>query len=89
MNDLGRVANAFDTTFIDLTPTGKFVKRSAHGVNNSTMGTVLVAALITPEEIPTLQQLVVGGELLMSEVRDTWADYVNLVNVCVLKATNS
>jgi acyl-coenzyme A synthetase/AMP-(fatty) acid ligase len=48
---------------------------------------VLVAALITPGEIPSLQHLVVGGELLTPEVRNRWADEVNLVNAWVLQVT--
>jgi hypothetical protein len=39
-----------------------------------------VAALIEPEEIPSLQKLVVSGELLTSEVRNKWARAVTLVN---------
>jgi hypothetical protein len=40
-----------------------------------------VAALISPEEIPSLQMLALGGELLTPEVRNKWADVVALVNV--------
>ncbi|KAF8572541.1 AMP-dependent synthetase and ligase, partial [Ramaria rubella] len=39
-----------------------------------------VAALITPDGIPSLLTLGVGGELLTAAVRDTWADNVCLVN---------
>jgi hypothetical protein len=39
-----------------------------------------VAALITPQEIPSLQMLTVSGELLTAEVRNKWADAVTLVN---------
>ncbi|KAF8584768.1 acetyl-CoA synthetase-like protein [Ramaria rubella] len=40
-----------------------------------------VAALITPEEIPSLLVLCVGGELLTAVVRNTWADAVFMVNI--------
>ncbi|KAF8584773.1 acetyl-CoA synthetase-like protein [Ramaria rubella] len=39
-----------------------------------------VAALITPDGIPSLLTLGVGGELLTAAVRDAWADNVCLVN---------
>ncbi|KAF8580410.1 acetyl-CoA synthetase-like protein [Ramaria rubella] len=42
--------------------------------------TPTVLSLIHPEEVPSLQMLVVGGELLTPEVRDTWADAVSLIN---------
>ncbi|KAF8588131.1 acetyl-CoA synthetase-like protein, partial [Ramaria rubella] len=40
-----------------------------------------VAALITPEGIPSLLTLCVGGELLTAVVRNTWADAVFMVNI--------
>ncbi|KAF8572586.1 AMP-dependent synthetase and ligase, partial [Ramaria rubella] len=40
-----------------------------------------VAALITPEGIPSLLTLCVGGELLTAVVRNTWADAVFVVNI--------
>ncbi|KAF8587753.1 amino acid adenylation [Ramaria rubella] len=43
--------------------------------------TPTVLALITPEEVPSLQMLAAGGELLTPEVRNTWADAVSLINV--------
>ncbi|KAF8573006.1 acetyl-CoA synthetase-like protein [Ramaria rubella] len=39
-----------------------------------------VAALITPNGIPSLLTLCVGGELLTAVVRNTWADAVSFVN---------
>ncbi|KAF8580664.1 amino acid adenylation, partial [Ramaria rubella] len=39
-----------------------------------------VATLITPEGIPSLLTLCVGGELLTAVVRNTWADAVCFVN---------
>ncbi|KAF8574906.1 amino acid adenylation [Ramaria rubella] len=40
-----------------------------------------VVSLITPDEIPSLQKLTVGGELLPPAVRDTWAGAVFFTNV--------
>ncbi|KAF8587754.1 acetyl-CoA synthetase-like protein [Ramaria rubella] len=61
--------------------------------------TPTVAALIKPEDVPSLQRLTVSGELLTPEVRNTWADAVSLVNaygpteastnVIALKGVNS
>lgn len=42
--------------------------------------TPTVAALITPQEIPSLQTLTVSGEVLTPEVRAVWASDVTLVN---------
>ncbi|KAF8580409.1 hypothetical protein K439DRAFT_1662792 [Ramaria rubella] len=42
--------------------------------------TPTVLALVKPEEVPSLLKLVVSGELLTSEVRNTWANVVSLVN---------
>ena len=39
-----------------------------------------VAALIGPEDVPSLQMLVTGGESLTPDVRNTWADAVTLLN---------
>ncbi|KAF8574904.1 amino acid adenylation [Ramaria rubella] len=43
--------------------------------------TPTVLTLIKPGEVPSLQTLAVGGEMLTPEIRDTWADVVSLVNV--------
>lgn len=40
-----------------------------------------VVRLVTPEEVPSFRMLVVGGELLTAEVRNKWADEVNLINM--------
>lgn len=45
----------------------------------------VVVALITPDEVPTLQTLGIGGEVLTPEVCTTWADEAHLVNVCVTR----
>ncbi|KAF8581317.1 amino acid adenylation [Ramaria rubella] len=42
--------------------------------------TPTVLSLVKPEEVPSLQKLVMTGELLTSGVRNTWADVVTLVN---------
>lgn len=42
-------------------------------------------ALISPEEVPTLQMLAPGGEPLTPEVRNKWANVANVVNVWVIK----
>ncbi|KAF8572550.1 AMP-dependent synthetase and ligase, partial [Ramaria rubella] len=53
----------------------------AHSLDITYMGaSPTVAALITPDGIPSLLTLGVGGELLTAAVRDTWADNVCLVN---------
>jgi len=42
--------------------------------------TPTVAKLLSPDEIPTLKTLIVGGEAIPKRVLETWADKVNLVN---------
>ncbi|KAF8575247.1 hypothetical protein K439DRAFT_1623736 [Ramaria rubella] len=38
-------------------------------------------SLIHPEDVPSLHMLAVGGEVLMPNVCDTWADAVSLINM--------
>lgn len=47
---------------------------------NSAVLTPTVAAMFTPEEVPTLKTLILGGEPLTKENVRTWADHVNLWN---------
>ncbi|KAF8584771.1 AMP-dependent synthetase and ligase, partial [Ramaria rubella] len=47
-----------------------------------------VAALITPEGVPSLLTLCAGGELLTAVVRNTWADAVFIVNIYGPTETN-
>lgn len=39
-----------------------------------------VAMLISPEEVPSLRLLLLGGEVLTPEVRNAWTDSVTLMN---------
>ncbi|KAF8581319.1 acetyl-CoA synthetase-like protein, partial [Ramaria rubella] len=43
--------------------------------------TPTVLSLIHPEDVPSLQMLAIGGEVLTPNVRDTWADAVSFINV--------
>ncbi|KAK9718997.1 hypothetical protein K7432_005110 [Basidiobolus ranarum] len=42
--------------------------------------TTTVASLIKPEDVPSLKQIFIGGEMLSRQVRDTWANHVCLHN---------
>ncbi|KAF8584766.1 acetyl-CoA synthetase-like protein [Ramaria rubella] len=54
----------------------------AHSLDVTFLGTTpTVAALITPDQIPSLQTLQLGGEVLTPAVRNVWADTVSLVSV--------
>lgn len=43
-----------------------------------------VATLISPDEVPSLQLMLIGGEMLKPEVRDKWVEAVTFMNMCVL-----
>nr|BAN91482.1 putative Echinocandin B nonribosomal peptide synthase [Aspergillus spinulosporus] len=47
---------------------------------NALATTYTVAGLLTPEEVPSLQTLVLGGEPATVEVTDTWRSKVDLFN---------
>ncbi|KAH8896009.1 acetyl-CoA synthetase-like protein [Thozetella sp. PMI_491] len=42
--------------------------------------TPTVAMLFTPEQVPTLKTLTVGGEAMTRDVMNTWAGHVDLIN---------
>ncbi|KAF8575295.1 acetyl-CoA synthetase-like protein [Ramaria rubella] len=70
MDELGDVARSLDITYLGTSPT------------DSEWLTCLrpVAALITPEELPSLLTLEMSGEMLTPAARDTWAEAVSVVN---------
>ena len=47
---------------------------------NWTFLTPSVARLLSPEDVPDLECLCLGGEALPRELADTWADHVTLIN---------
>jgi len=81
MDNLERVAQHLDVTFLETTPTGEHEQRSCDTFFIFIFVTHAVAAFIRPEEIPFLQMLAVSGELLTTGVRNKWADALTLVNV--------
>ncbi len=40
-----------------------------------------MAGLLRPDEVPGLQVLSVGGEMVMENIVRTWADHVTLINI--------
>lgn len=62
---------------------------SEHRINWAVFASSFVSGTLRPEHLPTLQTLVVGGEPLTADVRDTWADRVKLVYVYGQSETNS
>lgn len=47
---------------------------------NWILATSTVMGMMTPEQVPSLKNLVLGGEALSRQVMDAWAPFVNLFN---------